>query len=89
MIKATGQKDYSKGCKMCLLRDLAEKDQKELKKYLAVIKPSERATEELYEERLLICRSCEKLVNATCDACGCYVEIRAYSASGRCPKKKW
>lgn len=76
-------------CKKCLLRDLAEEDQKDLKKYLAAIKEADRATEELYEKRLAVCRECEKLVEATCEACGCYVEFRAYASRSRCPKKKW
>jgi len=75
-------------CKQCLLRDLAAEDQKDLQKYLAVIKPQDRANEALYEERLVVCRSCEKLSEATCEACGCYVEIRAHVAANRCPKKK-
>ena len=29
------------------------------------------------------------LEEATCKACGCYVEVRAYSARSRCPDKKW
>ena len=76
-------------CKKCLLRDLAEEDQKELKKYLAAIKPKDRASDEVYEKRLGICRECEKLVEATCEACGCYVEYRAYASLSRCPKRKW
>ena len=51
-------------CKKCLLRDLAEEDQKDLKKYLAAIKPEDRASEEVYEMRLGICRKCEKLAEA-------------------------
>ena len=90
----TDSKDYMEEkpvriCKQCLLRDLAVEDQKDLQKYLAVIKPQDRASEALYEERLAVCRACEKLSEATCEACGCYVEIRAYVAANRCPKKKW
>lgn len=76
-------------CKKCLLRDLAEEDQKDLQKYLAAIKEADRAPEALYEERLTVCRGCELLHEATCDACGCYVEFRAYAKISRCPKKKW
>jgi hypothetical protein len=76
-------------CKRCLLRDLAEEDQKDLSKYLAAIKEPDRAPEKQYEERLLVCRECDLLTEATCLACGCYVEIRAYAKAARCPKKKW
>jgi len=76
-------------CVRCLLRDLAEEDQRDLKKYLAVIKEQDRVDPGTYEARLQICLSCEKLNHATCEACGCYVEFRAYSRESRCPKKKW
>lgn len=76
-------------CKKCLLRDLAEEDQKDLKKYLAAIHEADRASAEVYEKRLAACRECDLLHEATCDACGCYVEFRAYAAASRCPKKKW
>lgn len=81
--------DKQRICKKCLLRDLAEEDQKDLKKYLSVIKETDRAPEDLYEKRLAVCLSCDKMNGSTCDACGCYVEYRAYAAASRCPKKKW
>ncbi len=76
-------------CTRCLLRDLAEKDQAELQKYLQVIKQQDKADSEVYEKRLQVCRQCELLLDATCQACGCYVEFRAAVRHGRCPKKKW
>lgn len=76
-------------CKVCLLRDLAEEDQKDLKKYLSRIKEQDRVNEAEYERRLEICRSCEFLSEATCLACGCYAEFRALGRSSKCPKKKW
>ena len=78
-----------RNCTRCLLRDLAEEDQRGLKKYLAVIKEPDRADPETYETRLQVCLSCEKLNNATCEVCGCYVEFRAYVKNARCPKRKW
>lgn len=76
-------------CKKCLLRDLAAKDQKEIGRYIAAIKKQDRVREEIYEQRLSVCRECGKLMEATCQACGCYVEIRAALKHGRCPYKKW
>ena len=76
-------------CKKCVLRDLAIEGQKDLQKYLAAIKESDRAEPKEYERRLNICRSCDMLHEATCDACGCYVEFRAYASISRCPRKKW
>ncbi len=76
-------------CKKCLLRDGAEADLKMLDKYISVIKPKDRAAESVQESRLRICRSCESLLDATCQACGCYVEFRAAAKISRCPRKKW
>ncbi len=42
-------------CKKCLLRDMAEQDQKNLKKYLFAIKEEDRVNEAAYENRLSIC----------------------------------
>lgn len=85
MIEATD----TRFCKNCLLMDQAEEDQKDLKKYLSVIRDEDKTDEKLYEKRLDICRTCDKLMEATCEACGCYVEFRAAIKHGKCPKKKW
>ena len=76
-------------CKRCLIRDLAEEDQKDLKKYLDRIRGEDRAEETVYEARLQVCRACDLLSEATCLACGCYAEFRALPKSAHCPKKKW
>lgn len=76
-------------CKKCLLRDLAVQDQKNMQRYLDAIKIQDRTDENTYEKRLAICRECDKLFEATCQACGCYVELRAAIRHGRCPYKKW
>lgn len=76
-------------CKKCLLRDLAVQDQKNIKRYLDAIKQQDRVKEQVYEERLAICKECDRLNEATCQACGCYVELRAALRHGRCPYKKW
>lgn len=76
-------------CPRCLLRDSVEADKIMLKEYLGKIKESDRATSDCYESRLSICSACDKLNDATCEACGCYVEFRAYVKASHCPKKKW
>ena len=76
-------------CKRCLLRDMAEADQKMLEKYSDEIKKADRVEEEEYERRLAVCKECELLNAGTCGACGCYVELRAVAKAGRCPYKKW
>lgn len=81
--------DIRRVCKKCLFRDMAEEDIKNLQKYIDVIKPEDRVDDKKYEERLAVCRECELLNAATCNACGCYVEVRAILKNGNCPKKKW
>lgn len=76
-------------CRRCLIRDLAAEDQKDLQKYLDVIREEDRADKKTYEARLAVCLSCEKMNAATCTACGCYVEFRALPQHARCPDKKW
>lgn len=76
-------------CKKCLIRDLAVEEQKDLQKYIDVIKKQDRVNDEVYEARLNICRECDKLLDATCEACGCFVEYRAIIKHGKCPYKKW
>ena len=79
----------SNDCKMCLLREMAGEDIKKIEKYKEAIKQEDRVNEEKYESRLSSCKQCEKLNAGTCNACGCYVEIRALSIQGTCPYKKW
>ena len=76
-------------CKKCLLREMAEADQKMIEKYKAAIHEEDRVSEEIYETRLSYCKGCEKLNQGTCNSCGCYVELRALSPHNKCPNKKW
>lgn len=81
--------DTTKICKKCLLQDMEKEARANLDKYLAAIKAEDRTDAVLYRQRLDICQACDKLVEATCEACGCYVEFRASVKHGRCPYKKW
>ncbi len=76
-------------CKRCLLRDMEEEARANLGKYLAAIKEQDRTEETIYQGRLKVCLECVYLKDATCEACGCYVEFRAAVKHGRCPYKKW
>ncbi len=76
-------------CKKCLLREMAEADQKMIEKYKDAIKEADQVEPEEYERRLAICKECELLNAGTCGACGCYVELRAVAQVGHCPYKKW
>lgn len=65
---------------------------KEISKHMENIPPSEKASENIYQKRLEICRSCDALISGTCIKCGCYVEFRAAFANQKCPdvrSKKW
>ena len=66
-----------------------KKERAKLETYFAVIKEPDKCEEELYQKRLVICRECDRLAEATCEACGCYVEFRAAVKHGKCPYKKW
>ena len=78
-------------CKICLIRDMAEKADiyEYVKKTRAMLSDADRAPDELYEERLDGCKECSSLLAGTCLKCGCYVEIRAALKSNGCPIKKW
>ncbi len=68
---------------------MAKEDYEQIEKYKEAILKADRAADAQYEQRLAICKSCDKLNSGTCSACGCYVELRAYSKMGHCPHKKW
>ena len=76
-------------CKKCLIYDSAEEDQKMIEKYINALKKEDQVEQECYEARIEVCKSCDFLNVATCNACGCYVELRAVSQNGRCPHNKW
>lgn len=76
-------------CKRCLLREMAEADIQMIEKYKSAIKNEDKVSNEIYEQRLMVCKSCDKLNDGTCNACGCYVELRALGKVSGCPHKKW
>lgn len=84
-------KNASGGCKRCLLFEMAGKDDviAQVEKTKKLLSPDEKVTDEGYKERLALCKECDKLIDATCLKCGCYVEIRALSKTARCPANKW
>ena len=78
-------------CKKCLLRDQIEKagQYESIQAYLENLAPEDKASEELYNERLEICKGCDMLLEAMCRSCGCYVELRAAVEKNYCPRKRW
>lgn len=78
-------------CRRCLLREMAEQDGyfRSLRDYIENLDPDIRAEENLYEERLAVCRECDMLLQGMCRKCGCYVELRAAVRKNVCPQRKW
>ncbi len=60
-----------------------------VKKTRAMLPDADRASDELYEKRIDVCKECDSLLAGTCQKCGCYVEIRAALKSNACPVKRW
>ncbi len=79
-----------KPCLKCLLAQIDPAAyERDIKRLLDAMKPGEKVKTSEYERRLDVCKGCERLQEATCSACGCYVEIRAAGVRNHCPYKKW
>lgn len=78
-------------CRKCLTRDMIGREEyfKNLQEYIANIEPDLKAPEDLYEERLAVCKDCDLLLEGMCRSCGCYVELRAAMKKNACPWHKW
>lgn len=73
-------------CRRCLLEDLGETDYlASVQRYRARLPEKERTPDNVYAARLAACKECGELMNATCNLCGCYVEMRAARRSIACP----
>lgn len=79
-----------RACKRCLTREMnADGYFQSLHDYIAGIEEELKADEELYEERLSVCKECDMLLSGMCRVCGCYVELRAVMRKNNCPGHKW
>ncbi len=77
-------------CRKCLLADLDnEKLLADVRDAIARMSGELKVSDDEYEARLAKCRSCDYLNEGTCNACGCYVELRAAAKTGKCPYRKW
>ena len=78
-------------CKKCLMREMQDKAEyyESIGALIERLEPDTKVADELYEERLQICKECEMFLEAMCRSCGCYVELRAAKAKNTCPRKKW
>ena len=48
-----------------------------------------KVSQEVYDDRLKTCSSCEHLKDTQCGICGCYVNLKAKWSTETCPKNKW
>lgn len=77
-------------CRKCLLAELDnEKLLAEVGLAISRLDRELKVSDDVYRSRLSICKDCDYLNEGTCNACGCYVELRAAAKTGRCPYKKW
>ena len=82
-----GERRY---CRKCLLQDGGAEERAKLGRYLDAIHASDKVSDEVYRQRLDVCRGCDRLgEDGTCFSCGCYVEFRAIIKAGRCPNSHW
>lgn len=77
-------------CRKCLTRDMDQNEYFDnLHQYIANLEMDIKASKEEYERRLAICVRCERLIDGMCNACGCYVELRASITDKKCPYDYW
>ena len=57
----------------------------------SVVEGFPNVSQEEYEQRMLMCNSCEFLnkKNSTCNVCGCAVEYKGRMETERCPENRW
>lgn len=46
-------------------------------------------SDEEYEDRLKICKTCDRYNDGRCLECGCYLSIKARMSTEKCPLDKW
>ena len=76
-------------CKACILAKIDAEYAANLEQRIKHIDKELKVTPETYQERMSICENCDKLEQAICRACGCYVELRGVMRKNACPYKKW
>lgn len=62
---------------------------KNMYEYIDNLEPEIKTEPELYENRLIVCKACDRLADGMCKGCGCFVEMRAAVRKNRCPYEKW
>lgn len=83
-------KEMKEHCIRCLLEEIdPEAYERDIRRILVHMEPGEKAAEPDIRRRLAVCRECDYLSKGTCNACGCFVELRAALRDGKCPYRKW
>jgi len=75
-----------KPCRLCYDFEqdaIALKSQ--IEKYIASIHPEDKVKDEIYQQRLSHCDTCEALSKGLCRYCGCFVVVRAIKTKMECP----
>ncbi|MDO5435893.1 MAG: DUF6171 family protein [Clostridia bacterium] len=74
-------------CRKCLLADMADRRPlyELVREYIESLDADIRTGDDVYRERLAVCRACEYLNAGTCAKCGCYAEARAAKKRISCP----
>ena len=82
--------EQKRKCRKCLLAELDnEKLLADVRLAISRLGRELKVSDDIYDARLDTCRQCDYLNEGTCNACGCYVELRAAAKTGRCPYNKW
>lgn len=85
--------DSNRRCKGCDPKYQISEAQIERAVAMLEKEPDRCVSDEVYEERLLLCKSCVKLQQGnTCSLCGCIVQISAKLRERGCPlpgKARW
>ncbi len=80
-------------CKKCLLLEAGETETYyTVRDYISTIDQELKADEDVYKQRLSLCRNCEFLISGMCRKCGCYAEVRAVFKDKQCAdydNRKW
>lgn len=77
-------------CRKCLTRDMNQREYfKNLHQYIQNLDADKKTDTVTYEKRVAVCKECERLMDGMCNACGCYVELRASMKDRKCPYLYW
>lgn len=76
-------------CKACILAKIDAEYAANLEQRIKHIDEKLKVDPDTYQERMSTCEGCDKLYQAVCRACGCYVELRGVMKKNHCPYKKW